>query len=1082
MCKNVVKNKLKQFLSANYASTLKAFCNVDDNVIIPALLQAALGFKQPVVVVFPSLSLAENGFELLQEWSNFINASLKISFLPEVGDFQNCIPENEASRAKILFNAANCSDNDWFVTSAMSCFSPIIPPALFSKNYIRLEKGREFNFTELKKKLVAMDYDNEFQVNTYGEFAVRGGMIDIYSPLSELPARIEFWDNEIDEIRLFNPATQKSVSKVNSYTIIGRTTIEEHSKDSSFLNYFQEKPKLLIVNPEQCNIHLETFGSEFNKTIFLKESKKTNVFHLLDPVESANSKKGVNTKIFSLPIDSAGSLNEEIDYTNKLLCTQLRVQQIQQWIQTKYLIALVGSSIGAREHLKKWCLENDIPINKIVIEDGKLHNGIIIPEEKIVILTEKELFFIENKRHLPSTVKRRQKIIDDNFETANFAELDVGNYAVHITHGIGIFNGITEITVSGGNIREVMEIEYDDEVKLYVPTWQAGLVSRYIGSKKSVPRLNKIGGTRWGKMKIAAVRAAQNMALDMLNIQAMRHTDCGYRFPSDDHEQAMFEGAFPYHETIDQIKAAEELKADMNSSKPMDRLICGDVGYGKTEVAMRGAFKAVMDGKQVAILVPTTILAQQHYYSFLERFAEYPIIIEMLSRFRSKSEQKEILEKLKEGTIDIIIGTHRLAQNDVQFASLGLIIIDEEQRFGVMHKERLKKLKATVDVLSMTATPIPRTLYLAMSGIRDLSTIMTAPNERLPIQTMVCQFDEKIIVNAIVREIQRGGQVFYVHNRVKTIEARCKQLQELIPDAICEIGHGQMHEHELEEVMGKFIEGKIDVLVCTTIIESGVDIPNTNTIIIERADRFGLAELYQLRGRVGRWSRQAYAYLLLPIHNVMTGNARARLAAIRKYTQLGAGFRLALKDLEIRGAGNILGASQSGHINAIGFELYCQLLKASIAKVKGQKKMVFLPVVDLTFDFLDFGIHPGGNRLIAGLPQDYIPTERLRVDFYRRFSAAVTNEEISSLQEELKDRFGVIPKETLTFIRVIKLRLKVALSGFTSLSVNSGHIFIEGGGGKTFLINGKIPKLKNSIPTKILRELEVIVSALNTKN
>ena len=1076
-----MKNILKQYLSVN-TSSLKAFRNVEDRVVIPTLLQAGLGSKQPVIVVFPSLSLAENGFELLKEWNNFINASLKIGFLPEVGDLHNCIPENEASRARILFNAANSSENSWFIASAMSCFSSVTPPELFLKNYIHLEKGREFDFANLKKKLVGMGYDNEFQVNAYGEFAVRGGMIDIYSPLSELPARIEFWGDEIDEIRLFNPDTQKSVSKVDSYTIIGRTTIEEHSKNSSFLNYFQETPKLLIVNPEQCNIHLETFGSEFNNNVFLKESKKDNAFYILDPVESANTTKGIDIGIFSLPIDSADTLNEEVDYSNKLLCTQLRVQQIQQWIQTNYIIALIGNSTGARKHLKEWCLENDISINKIIIEKGKLHNGFIIPGEKIVVLTEKELFFIENKRHLPSTIKRKQKLIDDNFETANFAELDIGNYAVHVTHGIGIFNGITEITVSGGNIREVMEIEYDDEVKLFVPTWQAGLVSRYIGSKKSVPRLSKIGGTKWNKMKISAVRAAQNMALDMLKIQAMRHTDCGYEFPQDDHEQAMFEEAFPYQETTDQIKAAEELKIDMSSSKPMDRLICGDVGYGKTEVAMRGAFKAVMDGKQVAILVPTTILAQQHYFSFLERFAEYPIIIEMLSRFRSKSEQKQILNKLKEGTIDIIIGTHRLAQNDVQFASLGFIIIDEEQRFGVIHKEKLKKLKATVDVLSMTATPIPRTLYLAMSGIRDLSTIMTAPNERLPIQTMVCQFDEKIIINAIVREIQKGGQVFYVHNRVKTIEARCKQLQELIPDVVFGIGHGQMHEHELEEVMGNFIEGKISVLVCTTIIESGVDIPNANTIIIERADRFGLAELYQLRGRVGRWSRQAYAYLLLPIHNIMTGNARARLSAIRKYTQLGAGFRLALKDLEIRGAGNILGSSQSGHINAIGFELYCQLLKASIAKAKGQKEMVFLPAVDLTFDFLDFGLHPGGNRLIAGLPQDYIPTERLRVDFYRRFSAAVTNEEIISLQDELKDRFGLIPKETLTFIRVMKLRLTIALSGFISLSVNSGHVFIEGGGGKTFLINGKIPKLKNTVPTKILSELEIIVSTLNIKN
>jgi transcription-repair coupling factor (superfamily II helicase) len=1081
MCNNVVKNKLKRFLSTD-TSSLKTFLNIDENVVIPTLLQVALGANQPVVVVFPSLSVAESGFESLQEWNSFIDASLEISFLPESGDFKNYIPENEASRAKILFEVLNNShSNNWFITSVMSCFSSVISPNLFSKKYIYLEKGKEFCFTKLKQKLANMDYDNEFQVNVYGEFAVRGGIIDVYSPCSELPARIEFWDNEIDEIRLFNPATQKSISKIESYTIIARTTFEENPKKTSFLNYFKRPPILLIVNPEQCGMHLEMFGDEFNKKIFLKESNKDNVFCFLDPIESANSENGVDTKFFPLPIDAMGILNEEIDYSNKLLCTQLRVQQIQQWIQDKYLIVLVGNGAGIHEHLKNWCLTNNISVSRIIIENGKLRNGIIMPEEKIVILTEKELFLIENKRHLPATLKNKSKIIDIGFETANFADLDIGDYVVHVTHGIGIFNGISEITVSG-NVREVMEIEYDNEVKLYAPTWQAGLVSKYIGSKKLAPRINKIGGAKWEKVKIAAVRAAQNMALDMLRIQAMRSTDNGYKFSYDNREQAMFEEAFPYHETLDQIKAGEELKKDMSSSKPMDRLICGDVGYGKTEVAMRGVFKAVMDEKQVAILTPTTILAQQHYYSFLERFAEYPIIIKMLSRFRSKSEQKKILNDLKEGKIDIIIGTHRLIQNDVQFASLGLIIIDEEQRFGVMHKEKFKKLKATVDILSMTATPIPRTLYLAMSGLRDLSTIMTAPNERLPVQTVVCQLDEKIIINAILHEIQRGGQVFYVHNRVKTIESKCRQLMELVPEAIFGIGHGQMHEHDLEEIMAKFIEGKINVLVCTTIIESGVDIPNANTIIIERADRFGLADLYQLRGRVGRWSKQAYAYLLLPTHNIMTGNARARLSAIRKYTQLGAGFRLALKDLEIRGAGNILGATQSGHINAIGFELYCQLLKSSIAKIKGEKEEVFVSAVDLAFDFLDFGLHPRNNRLIAGLPKNYIPTERLRIDFYRRFSATVTNEEINSLQEEIEDRFGLIPNETLIFIRVIRLRLKVALASFTSLSVSNGHVFIEGGGGKIFLKNGKIPKLKNTVAIKILRELEMIVAKLDTKN
>ncbi len=956
-------------------------------------------------------------------------------------------------------------------------FFPRSFKASFLKKYIKLQKGEEYGFSGLKHFLVEMDYDNEFQVDSYGEFAVRGGMIDIYSPLAEFPARVEFWGDEVDGIRLFCPSTQKSIKEVESYEIIGRTTIFEDNNDTSFIDYFPEKPVFVIINPGQCEEHIETFGEAVNLDFFNNCLNDNNTCKVLDSVESAALEVGIDSNILPLPIDSAGLLDEEVDYSNRLLCTQLRVQQIRQWLENEYFVILVGNGTGACEHLENWCIENKIPKNEINLVSGKLTNGIIIPEEKIVLLTEKELFFLENKRNLPLVLKKREEVAEISVETANFADLNIGDYAVHLTHGIGIYNGITEITVSG-NVREVMEIEYDDEVKLYVPIWQAAQVSRYIGSRKSLPKLNKIGSSKWDKMKISALRSTQSMAADMLKIQAMRSADNGFQFLDDDHEQDLFEEAFPYYETPDQLKASIELKKDMASSKPMDRLICGDVGYGKTEVAMRGAFKAVMNGKQVAVLVPTTILAQQHFYSFRERFAEYPVIIETLSRFKTKGEQKKIINDLKEGKIDIIIGTHRLAQDDIEFAALGFIIIDEEQRFGVMHKEKLKKLKATVDVLSMTATPIPRTLYLAMSGIRDLSTIMTAPNQRLPVQTSVCQFDDKIITQAIKQEIQRGGQVFFVHNRVKTIEARCSQLQELVPEASFGVGHGQMHEHELEDVMTSFIEGKTDVLVCTTIIESGVDIPNANTIIIERADRFGLAELYQLRGRVGRWSRQAYAYLLLPLHNIMTGNARARLAAIRKYTQLGAGFRLALKDLEIRGAGNILGASQSGHINAIGFELYCQLLKSSIAQLKGQEKVLFLPTVDLSFDFLDFGLHAGKGRLLAGIPLDYIPSEILRVDFYRRFSGAVSLKDIEEITIELKDRFGAVPESTDNFITVMKIRLKVAKAGYNLLTVSDGYVFLEKSGKRNYLVNGKIPKLKNTKPEKMLNELGILVNDL----
>jgi len=478
------------------------------------------------------------------------------------------------------------------------------------------------------------------------------------------------------------------------------------------------------------------------------------------------------------------------------------------------------------------------------------------------------------------------------------------------------------------------------------------MVSRYIGSQATVT-LHKIGGRKWVTAKIEAVKAVRDFAADMLRFQAVRNSTEGTVFPEDDLEQRVFEDAFPYEDTVDQKRAVIEIKADMHKSRPMDRLLCGDVGYGKTEVAIRVAFKAVMAGYQVAILVPTTVLAQQHYYSFTERFAQYPIVIEMLSRFRSPVEQKQIIEKMRSGGIDIIIGTHRLIQEDVGFAKLGLVIIDEEQRFGVKHKERLKHFRTAVDVLTMSATPIPRTLYMAMTGARDLSTIMTAPGLRLPIQTIVSHYDEKFVVESIRKEIRRGGQVFYIHNRIKTIQETADNLKRLLPEVKFAVGHGQMEEEELETAMTRFLSGKIDVLVCTTIIESGLDIPNANTIIIERADRFGLAELYQLRGRVGRWNRQAYAYLLLPQEQVISSDARKRISAIRRYTHLGAGFRLALRDLEIRGAGNLLGAEQSGHINTIGFDLYCQLLRSEVSRMSGGEDE-FLPTVDVAIEFVDF--------------------------------------------------------------------------------------------------------------------------------
>ena len=660
-------------------------------------------------------------------------------------------------------------------------------------------------------------------------------------------------------------------------------------------------------------------------------------------------------------------------------------------------------------------------------------------------------------------------------EQEQFSNLETGDYGVHLNHGICIYHGIVDIDQSGSN-EEMFKLEFADDLIMYLPIRQANLISKYIGAKRDIPTLNKMGGKKWLNSKISAARDIKNMAIELLAVQANRMKNSGHAYSQDDLWQHIFEEAFPYSETTDQLKATAEIKEDMMKSQPMDRLLCGDVGYGKTEVAMRACFKAVMEGKQVAILVPTTILAQQHYYTFRDRFIEHPVIIDVLSRFKSKKEQRVSLDQLRNGKVDIIIGTHRLVQHDVEFANLGLVIIDEEQRFGVGHKEKFKQFRSTVDVLTMTATPIPRTLYMSMTGLRNLSTIMTPPSKRLPIRTFVSKEDDLIAKKAIEKEISRGGQVYYLHNRVKTISQRASTLSELVPDAKFAVAHGRMEERELESIMARFLDSEIDVLVCTTIIESGLDIPNANTIIIDRADRFGLSELYQLRGRVGRWHRQAFSYLFLPKDSILTGNARKRIAAIRRYTELGAGFRLALRDLEIRGAGNILGSTQSGHINSIGFELYCQLLRSTVSE-QGKGNLAMLPQVDLDIDFIRYSSNNYTGYISASLPESYIPAEIHRVNLYKRLANAINNSDIDKISIELKDKFGKMPECVKNILFFFRLKLALATSGYTSLSVKNSTIYMKCHQ-KLYKFNGKIPLLKEAKLKMKFKELFAFVTNL----
>jgi len=636
---------------------------------------------------------------------------------------------------------------------------------------------------------------------------------------------------------------------------------------------------------------------------------------------------------------------------------------------------------------------------------------------------------------------------------------------------------------------ECLVIEYapsageDTPPKLYVPVSEAHLVSKYVGAGKVRPPLHTLGGARWAKTKAHAEAAVRDVAADMLAVQAARSLQEGHAFPPDTEWQREFESSFIYEETPDQMLAIVAAKQDMEAPKPMDRLVCGDVGYGKTEVAIRAAFKAALGGKQVAVLVPTTVLAQQHFNTFRERMAEYPVRIELLSRFRSRREQAQVVRDLAAGSVDIVIGTHRLLQSDMEFKDLGLVVIDEEQRFGVLHKERFKQLRMMVDVLTLTATPIPRTLHLALAGARDMSTIETPPQDRLPVETIVAQYDERLIRDAIQREINRGGQVFYLYNRVLDIEAVAHRLRSLVPGARIAVGHGQMHSDQLEEVMTTFVNGESDVLLSTTIIESGLDIPNANTIIIDRADRFGLSDLYQLRGRVGRYKHQAYAYLLLPRHAGLLTDARKRISAIKQYSSLGSGFKIAMRDLEIRGAGNLLGAEQSGHITAVGFELYCQLLRKSVQSLKGEKfaprveVQVRLDFVALRPDAATPAPGPAGQVAPASLPATYIPEAQQRIEVYRKLAQAADGDALRQLKSELRDRFGPLPEPVELMLKIADLKIAAAAHGVTVIECKEDKLMLTRHS-DFVMVRGKFPRLRKKTAAARLNEIKNLVTAL----
>lgn len=1058
----------------------KTSCSISmvEEAILPFFLLAHCNDKKGrgVFLLLPDSSLAEKTAKSTEKWGELLGLSPSIRILPDGIAGGKSLTDAEIPRASVLCELLE-EPPQILLASASGALSPAPTPASIREETIILSPGASFPMEKLLEKLVALDYDDEVEVTLRGEFARRGGILDIFSPAEDYPCRIEFWGDEIDSLRLFSPETQLTTGKAENYRIVlrsGSHTVRE-GEDAGDLTDFLAlwDPLILYAYPERTEKMLQSFfaGPLLKKWDFYREK---GIFKdpllLLDAGESPDYPEAQVSPLFPASKHILEHFPEETSENAIDLIRLLSTELIRQLHREDYALFFAGESPRDVESLREYmkdslaflppgtpCFQANIPC------------GLYAPGHHFALFSEHELFAspsrLTKSKILPDKEENRKKfraLTEEDTAAAFQGELEEGDLAVHINYGICRYHGLKTMEGSAGAF-EALELEFEDDKFIHVPISQAHCVSRYIGgSSGGKARLSRIGSSRWSKLKLEAASAVRTLAMDMLQLHAARTSHTGNTFPKDDLQQQLFEKAFPFTETPDQLKAAEEIKRDMEAPRPMDRLLCGDVGYGKTEVAMRAVFKCVMAGRQAAILVPTTVLAQQHYVNFQERFASYPVIIEALSRFRTPGEQREILKRIASGRADIIIGTHRLLQEDVVFKDLGLVVVDEEQRFGVLHKERLKKLRSSVDVLTMTATPIPRTLYFSMSGMRDLSTILSAPVRRLPVQTIVSPDEDAVIAGAIARELQRKGQVYFLHNRVGSIEKAASRIRALVPEAKIGIGHGQMKEHELEEVMGRFLDGKIDVFVCTTIIESGIDVPNANTILIDHADRLGLAELYQLRGRVGRWNRQAYAYLLLPKSALLSGSARERLAAIRKYTHLGSGFKLALRDLEIRGAGNILGAEQSGHINAIGFDLYCQLLRTIARQMKGEKVELHHEC-DLVIDFVEYCVKPAGKEAVAAaFPEEYIPSGRLRLSAYKELAKTSSREALERCKENMIDRFGKLPQEAENLFTCHAIRTFGVEKKFDSISCVQGKLVVQKGS-KILKARGKFPIIPDTL-------------------
>lgn len=927
-----------------------------------------------------------------------------------------------------VFRALKEEENVTVITTIGALMDGVRPPFKNDEEVFSVRTGETSDLEELVQRLSAMGYDREVQIEGPGQFAVRGGIVDIFPLTEEMPVRIEFWDDEIDSIRTFDAQTQRSIENREEITVYPARDEADEQEEVSFLRYFRPEETLLFLDePARLYERGEVIEEEVRQARERREEeeklpegeKDIRIFPVHEIAGLINQYHSIGFTALEgkvkefLVRDVYSILAKNVNPYNSSF--EVLTRDLKRLKRNGYrVILLSGSRTRARrlaEDLRDYDLnsfydedpERLVKPGEILVSYGHVAVGYEYPMLKFTVISETDIFGKKKK-------KKRRRIYEGE-KIQSFTDLKPGDYVVHENHGLGIYQGIEKIEIDRIE-KDYMKISYAGGGNLYIPATQMDLIQKYASADAKKPKLNRLGGQDWERTKTRVRKAVQVIARDLVELYAARQEKEGYAYEPDTVWQKEFEEMFPFEETDDQAAAIEETKKDMESHKIMDRLICGDVGFGKTEVAIRAAFKAVQENKQVAFLVPTTILAQQHYNTLVQRMKDFPVRVDLMCRFRTPSQQKKTLEDLKKGQVDILVGTHRILSQDVCFKDLGLLVIDEEQRFGVQHKEKIKKLRENVDVLTLTATPIPRTLHMSLIGIRDMSVLEEAPMDRMPIQTYVMEYQDEMVREAIVRELSRQGQVYYVYNKVKDIAEITARVQSLVPEANVAYAHGQMREHQLERIMYDFINGDIDVLVSTTIIETGLDISNANTMIIHDADKLGLSQLYQLRGRVGRSNRMAYAFLLYRRDRLLREVAEKRLAAIREFTDLGSGFKIAMRDLEIRGAGNLLGEAQHGHMEAVGYDLYCKMLNEAVKNMKqgtSQEEAVsFTTTVDLNVD--------------AFIPASYIPDEYQKLDIYKRIALIETEEEMDDMMEELIDRFGDIPKKVQKLILIARLK------------------------------------------------------------